>query len=344
MTESLQERAAALERAETFSETKQAMMALVKGGELEALEVLLPALLRTENENLLYYIGRKALAGWGEALLSRIHLDDENASELEKRNALHIFLWDGGDLGQAMLCEAAEDSSLEIRLLAVRLLGEIEKPIPEVFQVLETRALEDESLKVRKEAAKALAEGSDPRAIAILEKVLTRNNEDSIENLLIDLRLRVIEKLRPGLIPGRERRFSDEHWEPGGRIETMGRFEFALVRVKDSLRGIFLPMGNALSAGVFGGEGRGSFSPARLALCLIVSGVLAYSVFNYTKAVAQVRVRPEATAYSCPACGFIEERILTPSSRCSRCGKPVFADRGHEAPVLATTLDGREDK
>jgi hypothetical protein len=81
----------------------------------------------------------------------------------------------------------------------------------------------------------------------------------------------------------------------------------------------------------------------RLALCLIVSAVLAYSVLNYRNAVAHIRPPHEVTAYSCPACGFIEERLLTPSSRCSRCGKPVFADRERHNPVLATTIDSRED-
>jgi hypothetical protein len=338
MTDPLQERAEALERAETFSETKRAMLDLVESGESKDLEVLLPALLRTENENLLSYIGRKALARWGEALLSRVHLDEERASELEKRNALHIFLWDGGDLGQAMVCEAAGDPSSEVRALAVRLLGEVEEPIPEVFRTLETRALEDESIQVRKEAAKALAEGSDPRAIPVLERVLAENSEESIENLLIDLRLRVIERLRPGLIPGRAAgSFGD-----GPELRTMGRFEFALVRLKDNLRGMFLPAGRALAGSLFGAGGTGSFSPARLVLCLIISAVLAYSVLNFRGAVARVRPQAEATAYVCPACRFKEETVLTPSSRCSRCGKPVFADRRHDSPVLATVLEGDE--
>jgi len=337
MTDSLQERIEALEQAETFSETRRAMMALVEGGEIEALDAVLPPLLRTASENLLFHVGRKALARWDEAVLSRIHFD-AISDEDEKENALYLCLWDGSDLAQAMLCEAAGDQSPSVRALATRLLGGVDDPIPAVFGTLKRAALEDGDEHVRKAAARALAAGSDPRAVHVLETLLTRGNDERVENLLVDLRLRVIERLHPGLIPPRERDQSNGAPAGDARAGATGPIGAACHRLRRSIRGIPGSVASLLPGGL-AGCWRGGRAFARVGICLIISVILAYAVLNLRGAVNDTNPRPERTVYVCPECGHSETGVLRPSARCSQCGRPVFADREPGTPVIAATLD-----
>lgn len=331
----MQGRIAALERAQAFSEVKRAMLALVEGGEPEALEALLPRLLRTENVNLLGLVGREAVSRWGESVISRLEL--ESASDLEKENALRLCRLEGGALAQAMLVEGLRDGSRELRITAAGLLGEVPQRSPLTFEALEKAAVTDAEPSVRRAAARSLAETNDPAALAILERILVQTQDEKIEDVLIDLRLRIIERLHPGLIPPREGKEGQPGETPKVELRTMGRLEFEVRRAADAVREAGKVAAGLVAGSVRSGPGRGSVSFWRLAACFGASALLAFAVFRSVDVWRQVHPRPEQSVYVCPLCGAREEKVLGPGAKCGRCGKYVFADGGPNQSVIATS-------
>lgn len=337
------ERLAALGQAETFSEMKRAMLALAEGGEPEALDALLPRLLQLDNENLLDIVGRAAISRWGESVLSRIDLKD--ISETEKENALYLCRLEGGDIAQAMLCEALRHPSVSIRHTAARLAGELSHRNPSVFESLEKAATSDEDITVRRAAARSLAAGNNPDAVPVLERVLDHTGDEKVENLLIDLRLRVIERMHPGLIPPRDGAEPDgEQTGPPTTVKPMGRVEYVFHQVADRVREVAAAAWGVLAASLKKEKGGDAISPWRVATLMLALALLAFAGLRYKATLEKVRPHAERTAYFCPVCATYQERILGPDARCQRCGNYIFADQESGDPPLAISFPREETR
>jgi hypothetical protein len=339
MSESLRSRIEALEDSVTFSELKRSMLALVEGGELEALDALLPRLIRIENENLHAIVGRAAADQWGESILQRINL--EGLSPGVKENAFSMCRWVGGEQALAMLTEGLKDPEPGVRRHAAILLGSPLFADPRTYEALERAARSDEDAAVRRAALKAIAATLHHDAGPVLERIHEETGDARAENLLIDLRLRLretAEKEAGGPEGGGEG--PEEESPPEGFVPPAMRRSTRLERLADKGR---QAVEFARSAGLSVVRSRtdsGRISPWRVGVLLMATALIVVAAVHYRSAVREMNPRPEAETYICPACGLHQKQVLEPGSRCERCGAYFFADTGWEE-MGGPVLDGR---
>jgi hypothetical protein len=300
----LHERIEALEGAQTFSELNQAMSLLVEGGEIEALEALIPRLCQTQNQNLLHRIGQAAVAKWKDSVIDR--LDMQGASDQEKENALYVCRLEGGEPAQEILREALRDPSANVRYAAASLIAELPQHSTQVLGSLEEAAMSDEDYTVRHAAARALATGKNPDAVRSLETVLVRTHDQKVANLLVQVRERTAHR--------RSRHRKSVHGK-----RTRHRRASA-----DHFLARSLPaLGRLIGYGV-------------------VSALLAVSLIHFTMSLRKVRPHVAETTYVCPACGARQDKLLGPESRCDSCGAFVFADHPYEEGPVAISFTQQE--